>query len=107
MHTVGKIILRRENVVKETGSEDTARALEAKGFIRYRGDSGKGAAVPTDTEQGKTEQELQDARANLKAAEKKIAGLTQELEGTREQLEAAIKKNTAGTGKKEKGGSGR
>lgn len=120
-----KITLRNGNVVKEVESEDRAKALEAKGYVR---DGASPAAKAGDTKalekelkeaktdlvraseymeasdkrKGELEKELEETKTELETVkgqleeeEKKTASLTQELEGTKEQLEAAVKKNTA------------
>ncbi len=108
---MSEIVLRRANVVKKVDSEDKAKALEAKGFIR---DGAKAAVTDLkaenaelkkslveagkvidqgDDRSGELEEELADAKAKLGDAEKKIEDLTNELTGTKEQLEAALKKN--------------
>ncbi len=120
-----KIILRNGNVVKEVESEDRAKALEAKGFVRDGSDpipaGGDIKALEkelkktkedlvraseymeaSDKHKGELEKELADAKLELEAVKgqledekKNTAALTKELEGTKEQLEAAVKKNTA------------
>lgn len=120
-----KITLRNGNVVKEVESDDRAKALEEKGFVR---DGAAPAITAEDTKalekelqkareeltrasevmetadkrRGELEAELAETKEKLKeaseyaeTADKKIEALTQELEGTKEQLEAAVKKNTA------------
>ncbi len=117
-----QITLRMGNVVKLAASEEAARALEAKGFVR---DGAPGRRSGTDMDTGTAEatdlkkelagaskalslankkreaaeKELEEARKKLKEAEKKNEALLQELAGTREQLDAAVKKNTAASGK--------
>lgn len=113
-----KIRLKRANVVKEVGSEDRAKALEAKGFARMDGKTAKAPAGKGDADklqkelveareklqaaEGKAEaagKELESVKAQLQEAEKKAQALETELEGTKEQLEAAVKQNKA-AGKK-------
>lgn len=111
-----EIELRKENVVKSVDSEDKAKALEAKGFVRT---DGKTVSVSdtvqelkaqlaraaeymktADKRRGELEEELADLKEKLKEAseyaeeaDRKIEFLSQELSGTKEQLEAAVKKN--------------
>lgn len=113
------IELRKDNVVKIVDSEDKAKALENKGFVRTDGKTvpavlpdaevkelkeqlvrAAGYIKTADEIRGKLEEELAVTRAKLEEAskyaekaDKKIESLSQELSGTREQLEAAIKKN--------------
>lgn len=106
------IILRRANVVKKVDSEDKAKALETKGFIRdgakksTAGNSTKEIAElkksleeagkvieQGDKRRGELETELADTKAKLEEANKTVETLIAELNGTKEQLEAAIKKN--------------
>jgi len=119
---MSKIELRRANVVKQVDSEDKAKVLESKGFVRTDGTGVKkteeivssevvikelkeqlinaGKALETaDVERGEAEKELADTKEQLQEAEKKIQALEAELSGTKEQLEAAVKKNKE-TGKK-------
>lgn len=115
---MGNIKLKRANVVKEVDSEDRAKALEAKGFVRTDGKSAKAPAGKGDADklqkelaetkeqlqaaEGKAEaaeKELESVKAQLQDAEKKAQALETELEGTKEQLEAAVKQNKA-AGKK-------
>lgn len=120
-----KIVLRNGNVVKEVESEDRAKALELKGFIRDGAEpttkaedtkalekelkEAKADLVraseyikTSDERKGELEKELDDTKAELETVKgqledekKHTAALTQELEGTKEQLEVAVKKNTA------------
>ena len=111
---MGNIKLKRANVVKEVDSEDRAKALEAKGFVRTDGKSAKAPAGKGDTDKLQkelaetkeklqaaeaAEKELESVKAQLQDAEKKAQALETELEGTKEQLEAAVKQNKA-AGKK-------
>lgn len=122
---MGKIVLRRENVVKEAASEDAARGLEAEGFIRdgsaapSPGASGvreleeeagrlrtelavaAEAAAAADRRRDEAEKELESIRERLEEADGRNRALLQELAGTREQLEAAVKKNKAAGKNKE------
>lgn len=112
-----KITLRRANVVKEVLSEEAARALERKGFVRDGAAFGNTAPCDTaalkkqmEAAKDKAERyagELKEARKKLEEADKRVRELSRELDGTREQLEAAVRKNAA-SAKKEKqaGGSG-
>lgn len=88
---MGKIVLKRANVVKQVDSEDRAAALEEKGFLR------EGAALKAPPGEEKRaaalKQELTETRKQLAAANKEIEKLQQELKGTTEQLEAALKQN--------------
>ncbi len=112
------IILRRANVVKKVDSEDKAKALEAKGFIRdgaKKSTAGNSAKEVTelkkslveagkvieqgDKRRGELETELADTKAKLEEANKAVEALTLELNGTKEQLEAAVKKNKEDTKK--------
>ncbi len=132
MAKTDRIVLRKENVVKEVESEDRAKALEAKGYIRDGADPSAGGRDPAalrkeiaelkdsliraskvmeqkDQRQGELERELADTKEKLmeasayaEDADRRIGLLTQELSGTKEQLEAALRKNTAP--KKEKQG---
>lgn len=114
---MSEIVLKRANVEKRVNSEDKAKVLEAKGFVRT--DGKKTAPAPSadveilkkeleDTrEQLKgiskkaetSEKELADTKELLQESEKKVQDLEMELSGTKEQLEAAIKKNKAASGK--------
>ena len=115
---MGNIKLKRANVVKEVDSEDRAKALEAKGFVRTDGKSTKAPAGKGDadklqkeltetkeklqTAEGKAEaaeKELESVKAQLQETEKKAQALETELEGTKEQLEAAVKQNKAASKK--------
>lgn len=115
---MGKIELKRANVVKQVDSEDRAKALEAQGFFRTDGKpakapAGKGDAAKLQNElaetkeklqvaEGKaeaTEKELESVKAQLQEAEKKKQVLENELEGTKEQLEAAVKQNKSASKK--------
>lgn len=87
------IMLKKANVVKCVDSEDKAKALEARGFVRTNGKTVQAPAAKDNT--GKLEKELADAREELQGAKKEIQTLKAELEGTKEQLEAATKKNRA------------
>ena len=88
-----KIKLKRANVVKEVDSEDRAKALEAKGFVRT---DRKTTETPTSkTGSDKLQKELKENNAQLQEAKKKVQALETELDGTKEQLEAAVKKNKA------------
>lgn len=114
-----EIILKRANVVKKVYSEDKAKELEAKGFVRADGKTvlsedpeikklkeslvKAGEAIKTaDARRGELEKELSDVRKQLSEAEEKIKSLETELSGTREQLEAAVKKNKEAAPRKEK-----
>ncbi len=120
-----KIVLRNGNVVKEVESEDRAKALELKGFVRdgaepaiaagdtkalekelkkAREDLTRASEMmenadkrrgELETELAETKEKLEEASKYAESADKKIETLTRELEGTKEQLEAAVKKNTA------------
>lgn len=111
---MNEIVLKRANVVKRVDSEERAKALEAKGFVRADGKTVQKAASGSEVEELKSqlikageviktaderrkelEKELSDTTAKLEESSKKIEDLTQELAGTREQLEAAVKKNKA------------
>ncbi|MCD7812131.1 MAG: hypothetical protein LUG91_09855 [Ruminococcus sp.] len=99
-----KIELRKDNVVKNVDSEDRAKALMAKGFVRTDGKgAGKVKAANSGKELAEVQAKLADTQAKLEEAskyaeeaDKKIDSLTLELEGTKEQLEAAVKANTTG-----------
>lgn len=90
---MSEIILKRANVVKRVDSEDKAKALEAKGFVRTDGKTVKAPIAKDNT--GKLQKELADTKTQLQEAEKKVQALETELEGTKEQLEAAVKQNKA------------
>ena len=123
--TMSEIELKRANVVKRVDSEDKAKALEAKGFVRTDGTvanktesnaayeavinelkeqllkAGK-VIEASDARRGELEKELTSTKEKLEEAskyaeeaDKKIATLEAELSGTKEQLEAALKKNKA------------
>lgn len=122
---MSEIVLKRANVVKRVDSEDKAKVLEAKGFVRTDGKTvpvvssaeevkelkeqlvKAGEALKTaDARRGELEKELTDVKEKLQeaseyaeAADKKIEALTQELAGTKEQLEAAVKQNKAASKK--------
>ena len=103
---MSEIELKRANVVKRVDSEDKAKALEAKGFVRTDGtvtnktesNAASEAVINELKEQllkaGKVI-EASDASKYAEEADKKIATLEAELSGTKEQLEAALKKNKA------------
>lgn len=82
---MSEIVLKRANVVKRVDSEDKAKALETRGFVRTDGKTAKVSAV--------SEKELADTREQLQEAEKKIQTLEADLAGTKDQLETAVKKN--------------
>lgn len=119
---MSEIELKRANVVKRVDSEDKAKALEAKGFVRTDGTvanktesnaayeavinelkeqllkAGK-VIEASDARRGELEKELTSTKEKLEEAskyaeeaDKKIATLEAELSGTKEQLEAALKK---------------
>lgn len=109
---MSEIELKRENVVKRVDSEDKAKALEAKGFVRTDGKTVKTPAAKDNTEKLQkeladtktqlqeavekaeaSEKELSDTKEQLQEAEKKIQTLEADLKGTKEQLEAAVKQN--------------
>lgn len=111
---MSEIVLKRANVVKRVDSEDRAKALETKGFVRTDGKTAKVPAGKSDTDklqkeltetkeklqiaEGKAEaaeKEMESVKEKLQDAENKIQALETELEGTREQLEAAVKQNKA------------
>lgn len=111
---MNEIVLKRANVVKRVDSEDKAKALEAKGFVRMDGKTAKAPAAKNDTDKLQkeladtktqlqeavekaeaSEKELADSKELLQEAEKKIQTLEADLKGTKEQLEAAVKKNKA------------
>ena len=88
---MSEIELKRANVVKRVDSEDKAKALEAKGFVRTDG------TVTNKTESNAaSEAVINELKEQLLKAGKVIeATLEAELSGTKEQLEAALKKNKA------------
>ena len=115
---MSEIELKRANVVKRVDSEDKAKALEAKGFVRTDGtvanktesNAASEAVInelkeqllkagkvieASDARRGELEKELTSTKEKLEEADKKIATLEAELSGTKEQLEAALKKNKA------------
>lgn len=85
------ITLRKENVVKQVETEEKARALQAKGFLRDG--ARKEAASDDAAELSALQEELEDAKELLEAEQKKNAALQAELDGTKEQLETALKQN--------------
>lgn len=110
---MSEIVLKRANVVKRVDSEDKAKALEEKGFVRADGRTAldvnsdalvvelksqiikAGEVIKTaDARRGELEKKLAEA-------EDRIRTLETELSGTKEQLEAAVEKNkeTAKKGK--------
>lgn len=96
-----QIVLRRDNVVKEVMSEDAAKVLEAKGFVR--GSAMKVKAPPdAGKETAALKQELAEANAQLEDACREITALRQELAGANEQLAAAVKKNVSDAKKEKK-----
>lgn len=106
-----KIELRKDNVVKVVDSEDKAKVLEAKGFLRTDGktselDGTDGRdSFQNELEEAKAQMavmakenevyknELSSTKALLQKSEKKCQALEAELAGVNEQLEAALKKN--------------
>lgn len=108
-----KIELRKDNVVKVVDSEDKAKALESKGFLRMDGktsktdETGGRDGFQNELEEAKAQiavmakenevykKELSSTKALLQKAEKKCQNLETELAGTKEQLEAAVQKNKA------------
>lgn len=101
---MSEIVLKRANVVKRVDSEDRAKALEAKGFVRTDGKTaeapaGKGDAEKLQKELAETKEQLETVKAQLQDAEKKAQTLETELAGTKEQLEAAVKQNKAASKK--------
>lgn len=109
---MSEIELKRANVVKRVDSEDKAKTLEAKGFVRTDGKTVKAPAAKDNTEKLQkeladtkaqlqeavkkaeaSEKELSEAKEQLQEAEKKIQTLETDLKGTKEQLEAAVKQN--------------
>lgn len=110
---MGNIILRRDNVVKSVDSEDRAKALEAKGFVREGVQKTAPANLAAENatlkeklaQQSELMEKISERKCELEkelaVAHEKIEALTLELEGTREQLEAATKKNRAAEKKKE------
>ncbi len=135
MAKTDRIVLRKENVVKEVESEDRAKALEAKGYIRDGAGPSAGGKDPAallkenaelkdslirasqameqkDQRLGALEKELKDTKEKLEEAsayaedaDRQISTLTQELQGTKEQLETAVRKNAA-SGKGKQGDKG-
>lgn len=111
-----KIELKRANVVKVVDSEDKAKALEEKGFVRT---DGKTAATSSVTVEGlkaqlvkagetiaagekkkaELEEKLKEVSEYAEKADKEITELKAELSGTKEQLEAAVKQNKAASKK--------
>lgn len=102
---MGKIILRRDNVVKEVESEDLAAELETKGFLRdgaRKGDVAAPKELNADLERvekelAETKEKLAEATKYAEERDKENEQLKAELEGTKEQLETAIKKNNSKT----------
>lgn len=106
-----EIKLRKDNVVKSVDSEEKAKALMAKGFVRMDGKGvqsvskenverlekeltgAKKKLQEAEEKAAKAEKELDAALKQVKASEKETENLKHELEGTKEQLEAALKKN--------------
>ena len=105
---MSEIVLKRANVVKRVDSEDKAKALEAKGFVRTDGRTvinvnsdaeaaelrsqliKAGEIIKTaDARRGELEKELSYTKEQLSEAEEKIRDLETEFSGTKEQLEAA------------------
>lgn len=108
-----KIKLKRANVVKEVDSEDRAKALEAKGFVRTDGKTAPESGTDVDkvvselkkrlTEaskvmekadevKGKLEKELAETKEKLQTAEGKAEEAEKELESVKAQLQEAEKK---------------
>lgn len=101
---MGKIVLKRANVVKCVDSEDRAKALEAKGFVRTDGKATKAPAGKDDADKlqkelAETKEQLETVKAQLQDAEKKAQTLETELARTKEQLEEAVKQNKAASKK--------
>lgn len=111
-----KIELKRANVVKQVDSEDRAKALEAKGFVRTDGKSAKAMSADTEEEvkelkkslaeaskvmekadevKGKLEKELAETKEKLQTAESKAEAAEKELETVKAQLQDAEKKAQA------------
>lgn len=111
-----KIELKRANVVKVVDSENKAKALEEKGFIRSDGKTAVASGVAVeelkaqlvkageiiaagDKKRAELEEKLKEASEYAEKANKEIAELKEELSGTKEQLEAAVKQNKAASKK--------
>lgn len=135
MAKTDRIVLRKENVVKEVESEDRAKALEARGYVRDGADPSAGGKDPAallkenaelkdslirasqameqkeqrlgalERELKDTKEKLEEASAYAEDADRQISTLTQELQGTKEQLETAVRKNAA-SGKGKQGDKG-
>ncbi len=110
---MSEIELKRDNVVKRVDSQDRAKALEAKGFVRTDGKKAPESGVDVDkvvselkerlTEasrtmekadevKGKLENELAETKEKLQAAEGKAEAAENELESVKAQLQEAEKK---------------
>ena len=110
-----KIELKRANVVKVVDSEDKAKILEEKGFVRTDGKTAasgvtvaelkaqlvKAGEIITagDKKRAELEEKLKEASEYAEKADKEITELKAELSGTKEQLEAAVKQNKAASKK--------
>lgn len=110
-----KIELKRANVVKVVDSEDKAKVLEEKGFVRTDGKTvASGVTVAElkaqlekageiitagDKKRAELEEKLKEASEYAEKADKEIAELKAELSGVKEQLEAAVKQNKAASKK--------
>lgn len=110
-----KIELKRANVVKVVDSEDKAKALEAKGFVRTDGKTAAsnvtveelkeqlvkaGTIIASgDEKRAELEEKLKEASEYAQKADKENAELKAELSGIKEQLEAAVKQNKAASKK--------
>ena len=106
---MGKIELKRGNVVKRVDSEDRAKALEAKGFVRTDGKTVREAGTDVDKvvselqrrlaeaskvmekadeAKGKVEAELAEAKAKAEAAEKELESVKAQLQETEKKAQA-------------------
>nr|DAY79453.1 MAG TPA: Thymopoietin protein [Caudoviricetes sp.] len=111
-----KIELKRANVVKVVDSEDKAKALEAKGFVRTDGKTAAASNVTVeelkeqlvkagtiiasgDEKRAELEEKLKEASEHAQKADKENAELKAELSGVKEQLEASVKQNRAASKK--------
>lgn len=111
-----KIELKRANVVKVVDSEDKAKVLEEKGFVRTDGKTVTSSDVTVEElkaelvkageiiaagekRKSELEEKLKEASEYAEKADEEIAELKAELSGTKEQLEAAVKQNKAASKK--------
>lgn len=90
-----KIELRRANVVKQVDSEDRAKVLEARGFVRTDGKSAKAMSADIAEEVKELKKSLAEASKVMEKADEVRGNLEKELSETKEKLQAAEDKAEA------------